>query len=284
MSDYLKGDEYIPFAPAWVGTINKHHCKQGRENDKLFITRCEDGHTILAYCHHCGMKGKHDERGDMTVAQMENFKAVTRKANGKYTLPKNSSAIIHSNTPPQASMWVNTAGVMFCEAEAHGIRWSPFYQRVFIPVMTFGQLSMLQTRRVFNDDGGPKYCNYKNFDGLPFRSYNPARPPTALTPKAVVIVEDALSCIRVGRHFPCIALMGTHLTDVMLAYLLSKEFTQFIVFLDDDNYEVKCRQQDLHNRLCMFNPTTVLHNGGVDPKEMDDAALEDVLKAAVSRA
>ena len=136
-------------------------------------------------------------------------------------------------------------------------------------------------------DGGPKYCNYKNFDGLPFRSFNPSVSThkfASSSKSSVVIVEDALSCIRVGRHLPCIALMGTHLSDIMLSYLIAKRFKHFIVFLDDDNPEVKWRQQDLHKRLSMFGKVAVAHTDGTDPKEFDEDVLADVIADALQKA
>ena len=283
-SIYMAVDEYVPYAPAHVGTVSKHHCKSGVGNDRLYITRCEDGYTILAYCHHCGKKGKHNQKDGMTIEQMKAFKPVEKSRSGKYTMPSATLLQCNSKTPVVAQQWVRKARVTLEEADAHGMRWSKEHDRVIIPVTTFGQLSMIQSRRIMDEDSGPKYCNYKNFDGLPFRSFHPSLSTHkfVLNSKAsVVIVEDALSCIRVGRQLPCIALMGTHLSDIMLSYLIAKRFKNFLVFLDDDNPEVKWRQQDLHKRLSMFGKVAVVHTDGTDPKELDEDDLELVLANAL---
>lgn len=284
MPKYLDKCEFVPFAPAHVGTVNKHHCKHGKDNDKLFITRCDDGYTILAYCHHCDYRGKFDERDTLTVEQIQSFTPVP-KDNDKYVMPTNTQMIGTAGTV-MAEDWIIKAGVSVEEAWNHGIVWSPWLKRVVIPVYTFGQLSVMQTRRIMFDDKGPKYCNYKNFEGLPFRSFT--RDVTKINlilkqvkkvplRKRVVLVEDALSCIRVGRHLPCVALMGTHLSDVVLAYLIKRGFTEFNVFLDDDNPEVKMKQQDLYRRLRLFGDVHVIHSGGVDPKEMKEHGLRKCL-------
>lgn len=271
----LAQDEYVPFAPAHVGTINKHHCKSGRDNDKLFITRCEDGYTILAYCHHCGYAGKHDQKETLTVDQMKSFKPLTSGTGDLYTMPSSIRRIQDCDSA-EAKLWINKAGLTSAEAHDHGIVWAAYYNRVVIPVYTFGQLSMMQTRKIMRDDTGPKYCNYKNFEGLPFRSYNRSSSMVPLRNR-VVLVEDALSCIKVGKHLPCIALMGTHLSDVVLAYLIKRGFDEFNVFLDDDNTEVRIRQQDLYRRLRVFGKVKVLHTQGIDPKEMPHYDLQTML-------
>jgi hypothetical protein len=71
--------------------------------------------------------------------------------------------------------------------------------------------------------------------------------------------------------------MGTHLSDVMLAYLIKRGFDEFNVFLDDDNTEVRIRQQDLYRRLRVFGKVKVLHTQGIDPKEMPDSDLQTML-------
>ena len=276
---WLKSEEFLPFAPAHVGTLSKHHCKAGANNDRLYITRADDGFTVLAYCWHCGKKGKHNEKAHLTVAQMKEFKQVERnKTTNKYQLPTDILDLSSMDVPVAVAIWIDKGWVTLKEARECGMVYSPSLRRVIIPTYTFGKLSQMQTRKLGDGDQGPKYCNYTNFHGLPFRAYSATdRINRVSSTKLIVIVEDALSAIRVGRHLPCMALLGTHLSDIMLAYLVEKGFDNFLVFLDDDNPAVKFRQQDLYKRLSVFGQVLVSHTEGIDPKEMSPEALKAYL-------
>ena len=53
----LSRSEFVPYAPKdRGGQTHIHHCKQGHNNDRLYIRRNED-ESIVAYCHHCGKSG-----------------------------------------------------------------------------------------------------------------------------------------------------------------------------------------------------------------------------------
>ena len=63
MSDtWLKKNDFVPYSPTHAGTNQVHHCKTGVDNDRLFVTRLEDGLTVVAFCHHCGAKGYHNDK------------------------------------------------------------------------------------------------------------------------------------------------------------------------------------------------------------------------------
>ncbi len=269
MSDWLDKKDYVPLAPDHVGTIQVHHCKSGSGNNRLFITRCEDGFTILAFCHHCGKRGKEDTKASATIEDMT-FIPATRTG-GVFELPKDLIKTL-GDWPVQADMWIKKAKVTSQEAVNHKITYSPSFRRVIIPSYTFKKLSSYQSRRVFSGEG-PKYATYKNFDGLPFRAFSGASGGK----KKMVICEDALSTIRCGRFYPSIALLGTHLSDVVLAYFVEIGVQDFLIFMDDDNIDVKMRQQVLHKRLQTFGQVKVHHSEGVDPKEHNDDALKRIL-------
>jgi hypothetical protein len=270
---WLKKEDFVVYAPEGVGTVQKWHCKEGKGNDRLFITRMDDGHTILAYCHHCGAAGKHNAFHSMTKADMERFKKVPKSSSGMYTLPTDLVSRM-SEWPVHASQWLASAYIGQKEANQYRITYSPDLGRVVIPVFTAGRLSMFQTRRVLSSDKGPKYLTYKNFDGLPFRVFG------GTDKSRLIIVEDALSCIRCGEWYPSIALMGTHLTDVMLAMLVKTDIPKFIIYLDDDNLEVREQQLRVKRRLETFGQVVVVHADGIDPKCRTRSNLRDILESA----
>ena len=73
-------------------------------------------------------------------------------------------------------------------------------------------------------------------------------------------------------------LLSTNIRDIHLNSLISKGFNRFTVFLDDDNLTVKKQTLKIKKTLNKLGPTTVIHSGGIDPKEMSDEQLKEILK------
>ena len=88
--------------------------------------------------------------------------------------------------------------------------------------------------------------------------------------------EDIISGIRLGRHVSSAALLGTSISDLALNVIV-REFDNFIIFMDDDNADVRMKQLVLKNRLEMFAPVRVIHTNGRDAKEHSDDELEEIL-------
>jgi hypothetical protein len=68
------------------------------------------------------------------------------------------------------------------------------------------------------------------------------------------------------------------MSDNELGYIVKAGYNDFIVFLDDDNAQVKKQQVVLKNRLESFGNVCIIHSGGIDPKEMSDKELILCLK------
>ena len=72
--------------------------------------------------------------------------------------------------------------------------------------------------------------------------------------QSVVIVEDAISCIRVGEVVPAIALLGTSINHRQLLTLV-KRYDNIIVWLDGDDAGKKASEK-LYRRLKNFKPNS----------------------------
>jgi len=58
--------------------------------------------------------------------------------------------------------------------------------------------------------------------------------PSPLRSKSVIIVEDIPSANKMDRYFPCVCLLGTHLNEYKLEYLLNLGINHVIIALDND--------------------------------------------------
>lgn len=274
---YLKTEEFVPYAPESPGTVNIYHCKEGPGNDRLYITRSEDGNAILAYCHHCG------KRGVYNVSALEAYKSrkkredadyvVSHKGTRRLTLPKDYTGDIREFSAA-AQLWLYKAGLTDEEIKHYALGYSPSLDRVILPVYKGGDLAMFQSRRVSKLDEGHKYKTYKLYDA-PFivdnRDYC----------HHLVIVEDILSAIRVGRTCSAHAMLGTGMKDKRINEL-RKLYKSVIIWMDDDNKEVKKAQLVLKNKLEMyFDPVWLVTGVGSDPKLLTDKEIKIVLDKTI---
>ena len=83
-NQWLNPSDYVDMAPESPGTVNIFHCKQGPGNDRLYITRKEDG-NIVAYCHHCGSRGAHRVAGQRAFSRREQNKLLEESRNNLET-------------------------------------------------------------------------------------------------------------------------------------------------------------------------------------------------------
>lgn len=242
-------------------TKNTFHCKHGHNNDRCYLTH--KGHVILAYCHHCHGRGVLKVSNSYVKRALKPPVLPPAKV---YTLPYDSLPAT-SKWPVEANTWLARGGVSVDLADRKGIVYSPKFDRVCIPVVFNGTYQGYTARRL-KDNGTPKYINRTNTPDT-FIYSCPAGGDT------VVLVEDILSCIRVGEQMSAVALQGTSVSDTLLAYL-TKHYTSFIVWLDNDNRQVKLNQAALARTLSLYGSVRLLKTDR-DPKEMTDEQIKQAL-------
>ena len=275
MSNYLHPNEYLPHAPDGSGEqvkINHADCPAGEDTkQRLYIKRCDDGITILAYCHHCGGRGKYNTFATANIAT-----AKTR-FNGSRSVRTKSihypSGVIKdtSRWPSAARAWLYRYGITNEEIKDYGIFYNPSLLRVGIPVFGSIGLVALQYRRIFDEpqDMGPKYTTVTT-DNVPL--YHSRGSATGST---VVICEDAISAIKCGRILPAVALIGVFLNESHVKELVDN-YDRFLIFLDDDNTTVRMQQLILKNRLDVFGEAKIVHTDR-DPKAYSEEELRRIL-------
>lgn len=111
-----------------------------------------------------------------------------------------------------------------------GIRWSNTIQRIITPIKTRLGMSAGFVARSENPRVRPKALSYIVNPELPFGAYYLKDESC----KCLWLVEDQFSAIRLSEYENALALMGTHLTDSLLADIKKGGFTHLVICLDAD--------------------------------------------------
>lgn len=112
----------------------------------------------------------------------------------------------------------------------------------------------------------PKWMNFTDYN---FRSINS---PVSDT---IVLVEDPLSCIRVGELIPCYCLLGTEMKEIIFINLL--KYKKVIIFLDDDKAGKKGGLK-IYNQISPYINVKIT-TGNCDPKAMTDYMIRRTIDA-----
>lgn len=247
---------------------NVFHCKEGSGNDRLYIKRTVDGY--LYNCFHCG------KSGGVRADSVEGDRVRVRPTRSSYTPSPSHTRLPADCTHtwgewhPRARGWVGRY-ITKQEVTDHGLLYSPSLRRVVLPVHDSAGLVGYQTRKLFDDDRGGKYLTFSRRPQDFHLVCDGGKHNTT-----VVIVEDYLSAIKCSRYAASAALFGVSLKDSMLARL-ARTYANYLIFLDDDNAQVRLAALKIKRRLTMFGECAIISGVGCDPKECDDDTLKGLL-------
>jgi len=139
--------------------------------------------------------------------------------------------------------WLQRYGITYAEMDRHDFLFSPEKQYLIFPVYNiFGSLLMWQARYFGSNPKHPKYITRGVKDvlhivGKPDRSFLTPDHYVETKPRledgTIVLVEDLLSAIKVGRVCSAMPLWGSHLS-VNTAHRLSLQFKKAVLWLDYD--------------------------------------------------
>lgn len=160
------------------------------------------------------------------------------------------------------------AGISTSRYIEAGIGWSDSLQRIVIPVYsTDGELLYFQCRAVHKGQL-PKYSN-------------PSREKSSLlymagwgySKQRVVVTEDILSCIRVGKHIPAACILGTKTSDEQAGIL--SQFKHVTYWLDNDDAGHRGARAGTA-KLRLATHADSIHSQH-DPKEYSDREIRQYL-------
>lgn len=266
----LKKEEWTQHIPNTETTVYIEHEGCSTRNT-LAITN--KGNVALAWCHKCRKSGI---QGGSRRLRLEEYQAPSTTAEvASIELPPNCIDI--KDAPPEAQAWLLKYGIApDTEGWRYSIKYDTRTQRVVLPVYRQGVLHSYQMRAVLENQQ-PKYIG-KKLEG----THTPFEVDKLNT--TCVITEDTLSAIKVGMAgYNSIALGGVHLHEEMLDILRSKCYTNIIIWLDNDNPEVKLSQYKVYKRLSLYATTyLVTSKQNIDPKECSVYEIQETVKELIT--
>lgn len=271
MSKYLRHKEYVSIGLDLKINeethINHADCEAGIDTKRrLYIKRIDNG--VLAYCHHCGKRGSYWEAFARVMANKKASSYASKKFLG--TVPKDTCYRIEE-WPSPARVWLRRYGITDKEVVEKGIGYSERYRRVVLPCEYGGKLRGYQLRKVWDNDDNPN--KYLTFGEKPLFWYG--KPSGKFS--TLIVVEDIISGIKCSRFFPTLALLGSSLQDDLLSSIIHWQYDHYIIFLDDDNTQVRKSQVVIKNKLSLLGKTKLIKDIGKDPKELSHDELKILL-------
>jgi hypothetical protein len=256
--------------------VYEFHCKEGHGNDRLSIKRTERG--WIYHCFHCGDAGgvlmDKSTTGSTAPRNEDSTTGVRSNHNSNrprtWTLPADATAT-WSDFSVHARSWLRQY-ITVDEVRDNGILYSDRLSRVLFPVRSTTNLIGYQTSRLLSTDNKPKYLTYVNDR----ENFYLVLSCSSGVSTSVVVVEDFLSAVVCSRYCDSAALMGTSMKDTLLARLAGR-YDKYLIFLDDDNDQVRAAQRKIQRRLQCFGNAVILSGTGKDPKDCDDVTLRGLL-------
>lgn len=183
------------------------------------ITHRESGYSF--HCFRCGESKflRHGIRSIAKIAKARSYKAPTSIVE----LPEDCTTAI----PAKYQTWYTQYGISPELAEQYQFMWSPDMHRIVIPVFHNDALASYQARAMLPDQQ-PKYLtpSAANVAKVLYFAGNPQS-------NFIVLTEDILSAIKIGRVAYAASIMGTEVTPERAMWLYNSRLAVY-VWLDPD--------------------------------------------------
>lgn len=198
----------------------QHYCGEG---SCLIVSRDRKGYS--AYCFRCGGKGFVPL--SLSLAErLENLRAASlADVEARCTLTLPAPKVLDPQAWPRyARLWMYKSGFSNDDITSLGFYYHERLDRVVMPVYHGTELVYWQARGFSADR--PKYINPSVDRQRLVAKYGSGGP-------AIVLTEDNLSAYKVGKVCEAWSLMGTTLTDSVLADLIEQN-KPVLIMLDPD--------------------------------------------------
>lgn len=284
---YLRKEEWIETAktlsPGQFIRINHNTEECNGDSKSLKIERKYNG-DLVAHCFRCGKSGSSRENFSRALAEQkervihgrsdredqQEYNSVVQRCRANNLFAERITD--PSGWPLKARVWVRQYGITDEECRDNNIVWVPSKQRIGMFQMSpTGEILAYQLRKVYDEDPAPKILSH-------------TLSPTIIHHNNVggttlVLVEDLLSSIKVGRYADCIPLFSTSLSDKTLAYISAQGYKEVLVWLDNDKPQVIKDAQRIVRRIeniGLVGRMATQKSG--NPKSYSDKDIEDLLK------
>lgn len=271
--EYIPKHHYEQYAKELaVGESGYYPHKDCTTNNKMWVYRNPSGSGC--FCNKCGRKGFFKSG----LRHLSEFKAVKATAEeelvSEVKLPEDYNQNI-GQWHPDARLWLYKADIRNYQIAKYSIGYSKKLHRVIIPVYAEdGTLLMWQGRGLNSTQ--TKYYNVKGFgkNEIFFKSWVTKDKVHKHNLERVVVVEDALSVIKVGRTCQAVASLGTSMSMIQYNYLSS--FRDVVMWYDDDAGGLKGSEKAIKKLAMLTNVSRIRTKE--DPKKLSyDQIREELL-------
>ena len=238
---------------------------------------CGDGNTMIVsrnargisyWCHRCHTKGWLPTERSLAerIAALSEATEWDGTAQQSLELP-GPGKFDPQDWPDQPRVWLYKAGFSNDEIRRHGWYWNPRMERVILPVKV---------------DGKTIYWQGRGFDPARPKALNPTVNREGLVAKyghgeVLCLTEDILSAAKVGAVAEAWALLGTVVTDRVLAAVVERA-SRVALMLDDDPAG-RAGARIASARLAMLGVDVRQIYFGRDPKLVARKDIRDAIEA-----
>lgn len=237
---------------------------------------CGDGKTLIinhntnGYSCHCFRCDFSDfvGKGTQSLNELARIRKLNEEAetiNLPLELPNDFSETI----PLHGRLWLYKGGITESTWRRYNIGYSESLDRVILPVYDSEDNLIWYQCRALHTDQKPKYIQpSRSRDNVLFSVEKSGKDL-----QRVIIVEDILSAIRVGKHIPTVSLLGTKITTGQATKLA--KFSQVTTWLDPD----RAGRRGAYNIRKTLGLVTEVDNIVTlsDPKELTDEQIKETL-------
>ena len=201
------------------------------------------------------------------------YEQEKEKKNAAVGLPADYSLVLR----PDAEAWLKKYGITDAERMRFKLGWSEIYESLVLPAFDFAGNLLICQRRYFGTDNWPKY-HTKGYPEsvvwtvLPLSVGNRADPRDTYN-GTLVLVEDYISAVKVGREHEASPLWGSSLSLNQIKRL-SDRWEELILWLDFN--KTSTAMQYRFKAKPYFNNVSVVATQG-DPKDYDDSQIRQIL-------
>ena len=257
-----------------IGEQRRFDCPScGDARGRLYVKRVAGGWKF--HCHNCAPKMSGFCR-DSTLLTPSQLAQVLHKpernqvvSQSEIRLPSDFSPDI----PDRGKAWLYGYGISELDVAQYGFGYSVYCGRLILPVYDAGgSLVFWQGRNLGQvTKENPKYINVRAAGRLVFFEAHPSS--LWLRRDCCVLVEDILSAIRVGRYFPCIALLGSYIPTELFRNL--NGYKHLHIWLDKDKTASAARY--MRRMAVLMNKSVGMTVTDLDPKEQTDEFIRSIL-------
>ena len=228
---------------------------QDRSGDNLGV------YTDHKHCFSCGY---YEPVGTLNLdrlqSQFHRLELDNKKKNDRSNLPDDCNFHLRSD----AEAWLKKYGLNDREIQDHKVMWSPRKELLIFPIFIDGVMQMWQGRYFGQNPDYPKY----NTQGFPKGGgvYYIVGEGERL-----VLVEDMVSAIKVGRHMAAMPLFTNNL-NMKQAVHLSRYYDNVVIWLDPNMREHSLK---LARRLDQIIPKVGIVYSDHDPKAHSDKEIQE---------